>query len=367
MEIDKNSHHPHFERPTNIKPPSMFSLIILAAIIGLLAGGAGYWLTQSLVTSDSIYAGFTNFNNRVNVNIDQPLTDLAQKYSSSVAGVYQKTAKLVSLDNPVFDQKDYLGAATVITSDGWLMTTDQVTKSKEVMLVLGDNVYSPTEIKFDSFSGLAFLKIEASFLSPIDFQLAENYQAGERLFTNLDLAQSSSDYFHTAFLSDRHYVADKFLTTDQVDFYLKTDEANLSLNLLGAPYFNLKGDVLGVAYSFNQDLVLIPAKYLKQAVKHLLDGTERVTMGLRYLDFENNAGFLEKGHLIYHPTLAAVERNSAAFKAGIKAGDQIVAVNNSLISEEQSLTAILQNYRLGDKVILRILRDRVEQDIEVQL
>lgn len=366
MEANKNFQHKHFERPTSVKPPSMFSLIILASIIGFLAGGAGYWLTQSLISGDSLYAGLVNVNNRLNVNIEQPLTDLAQKYSASVAGVYAKTAKLANLNNPVFDTDDYLGAATVITSDGWLMTSDQVAKNKEVLVVLGDDIYTPTAIEFDTFSGLAFLKIEANFLSPVDFQLAENYQEGERLFTNVDLVHSNNHYFHSALLSDRHYVQDKFLSSDKIDYYLKTDEV-FQAHLLAAPYFNLQGDVLGVTYALDQELVLIPAKYLKQAVKHLLDGTERVSLGIKYLDFENNAGFLEKGHLVYHPTLAAVQNNSVAFQAGVKVNDQIVAVNNTLISEEQSLTAILQNYRLGDKVVLRILRDRVEQDIEVQL
>lgn len=367
MADSKNHQHKHFERPTTEKPPSMFSLIILASIIGFLTGGAGYWLTQSLVSGDSIYSGLNNINSRINVNIEQPLVDVAQKYSVSVAGVYKKTAKLANLESPVFDQEDYLGSATVVTSDGWLMTTDQVAKSTEVMIVLGDNVYLPQSIKFDIFSGLAFLKIDANFLSPVDFQLTDNYQVGERLFTNFDLPYSATHSFHTALLSNKRYLQDQFLSSDQIDYYLKTDEKIDTVNNLGAAYFDLKGDVLGVAYQLDQNLALIPAKYLKQAVKHLLDDTKRVVLGLRYIDLENNSGFLQKGNLVYHPTLAAVERNSVAFKAGIKAGDQIVAVNNSLISGEQSLTAILQNYRLGDVVTLRVLRDQVEQDIEVQL
>lgn len=363
----KNQQHKHFERPTTEKPPSMFSLIILASVIGFLAGGAGYWLTQNLVGSDSVYSGLANLSSRVNVNIEQPLVDVAQKYALSVAGVYKKTAKIANLESPIFEQEDYLGSATVVTSDGWLMTTDQVAKNTEVMIVVGDNVYLPQSIKLDPFSGLAFLKIDANFLSPVDFQLTDSYQIGERLFANLDLPYSANHNFHTALLSNKHYLQDQFLSTDQVDYYLKTDEKVDNLNLLGAAYFDLKGDVLGVAYQLDQDMALIPAKYLKQAVKHLLDGTERVTLGLRYIDLENNSGFLQKGNLVYHPTLAAVERNSLAFKAGVKTGDQIVAVNNNLISGEQSLTAILQNYRLGDVVTLRILRDQVEQDLEVRL
>ena len=47
--------------------------------------------------------------------------------------------------------------------------------------------------------------------------------------------------------------------------------------------------------------------------------------------------------------------------------DQIVAVNNDTVSVNRSLTSVLQNYRIGDKVTLRILRNEVEQDIEIEL
>jgi S1-C subfamily serine protease len=129
----------------------------------------------------------------------------------------------------------------------------------------------------------------------------------------------------------------------------------------------MDGSLVGLSYSLNQENILIPAEYLKQAVKHLLDNTERVGLGIRYLDMENNSGFIRKGNLIYHPSLRAVEYNSVGYTAGLKAGDQIVSVNNEIISSTNTLTSILQNYRIGDKVVFKILRNEVEQDIEVVL
>lgn len=358
----------HFERPTTEKPPALFSLIILTSIIGVLAGGAGFWLVQSLVANQFVSANFTNLDNKININVEQPLTNVAEKHSASIAGVYKKTTKLANLENPIFSADDYLGAATVITSDGWLMTSDQVAKNSEALVVLGDNVYTIEEMQVDDFSNVAFIKINASFLAPIDFQLASDIKIGEKLFTNIDLPNVLQHAFHTAYLSNNRYVTDKFLSTDKVDYYLKTDEIlSGNLNLLAAPYFNIKGDVLGMVYIQNDTLLLIPAEYLKQAVKHLLDQTKRVNLGLHYVDLENNSGFLAKGNVVYSQSLAAVEVNSAAYKAGLKAGDQIVAVNNDVISSHQSLTSILQNYRVGDKVMIRILRNQVEQDIELQL
>jgi S1-C subfamily serine protease len=80
-----------------------------------------------------------------------------------------------------------------------------------------------------------------------------------------------------------------------------------------------------------------------------------------------NRWFNQKGHLLYHSQLSAVAPNSVAAKAGLKVGDQVIAVNNELVSAERSLTSIIQNYRPGDKILLKISRNELEQEIEVQL
>ena len=139
------------------------------------------------------------------------------------------------------------------------------------------------------------------------------------------------------------------------------------LDYLATPYFNLEGDLLGMSYKFEDQALLIPSEYLKQAVKHLLNNTARPILGVRYIDMENNSGFLRKGNLIYNPTLPAVDYQSPAAVVKLKVGDQIVAVNNDLISATHTLTSIIQNYRQGDAVVIKILRNEVEQDLEVQL
>lgn len=357
----------HFERPTAYRPPSLFSLVILAAVIGLLAGAVGYLVVQSSdLSTNTDHLSYPDAN-RLKINIDQPLVNLARKYQQSIAGIYRPVAAVGGLEKALFSDKDYLGGATVITSDGWLISTDQVIKNDLAVVVLGDHVYKIEELRRDEFMGVVFIKIDASFLQPIDFQLTNKLEVGERLFTNIDLPQSIEHAFYVDYLVHDHYIKDSFLSTDQIDYYLQLNNLTLQNNVLAAPYFNVKGDVLGISYNLVDESVLLPAEYLKQAVKHLLDNTERVTLGIRYVDLENNSGFLRKGHIIYHPQLPAIEYNSVGFKAGLRLADQIVAVNSDVVSAQKTLTSILQNYRLGDKVIIRILRNEVEQDIEVEL
>ena len=47
IKIEHEARHKHFERPTTERPPALFSLIILTSLIAVLAGAAGFWITQS--------------------------------------------------------------------------------------------------------------------------------------------------------------------------------------------------------------------------------------------------------------------------------------------------------------------------------
>jgi len=358
----------HFERPTMQRPPSMFNLTILTVIIGVVAGFGGYFLARQVwPVSDIDYFNLLDNRKEIKIDLEQPLTNLADQHQKSVAGVYKKVQTLSAVGQPLFSEDDFLGSAVVVTSDGWMMTTDQVLKNTAASVVLGDRIYEITDISEDDFSGAVFFKIDSNALQPVDFQLTDDVKVGERLFTNIDLAKSYYHSFYTNFLTNTHYIAEQYLSSDEIDYYLQIDNQLPDVNLLAAPYFNISGDLLGIVYDYNDQIVLLPAEYLQQATKHLLEGTTRLSLAIRYVDMENNSGFMRKGNLVYHPSLRAIGPDSPALEAGLQVGDQIVAINNDVVSADKTLTSILQNYRPGDSVIIKILRNDVEQDIVVKL
>jgi hypothetical protein len=62
-----------------------------------------------------------------------------------------------------------------------------------------------------------------------------------------------------------------------------------------------------------------------------------------------------------------VEKNSAAEKAGLKAGDVIVKADNEKLTDRSDLSHILRNHRTGGKMILVVMRDKHEQTLTVTL
>ena len=63
----------------------------------------------------------------------------------------------------------------------------------------------------------------------------------------------------------------------------------------------------------------------------------------------------------------SVEKNSAAEKAGLRAGDVIVKADNEKLTDRSDLSHILRNHRTGGKMTLVVMRDKHEQTLTVTL
>jgi PDZ domain-containing secreted protein len=63
----------------------------------------------------------------------------------------------------------------------------------------------------------------------------------------------------------------------------------------------------------------------------------------------------------------SVEKNSAAEKAGLKAGDVIVKADNEKLTDRSDLSHILRNHRTGGKMTMVVMRDKHEQTLTVTL
>lgn len=86
--------------------------------------------------------------------------------------------------------------------------------------------------------------------------------------------------------------------------------------------------------------------------------TESLTRQLgEYFGVKNGEGVLVR----------SVEKNSAAEKAGLKAGDVIVKADNEKLTDRSDLSHILRNHRTGGKMTIVVMRDKHEQTLTVTL
>ncbi len=62
-----------------------------------------------------------------------------------------------------------------------------------------------------------------------------------------------------------------------------------------------------------------------------------------------------------------VARRSAAERAGIRRGDQIVSIQGSAVSDQKTLLSVLGKMKPGDTVKIKVMREGKEKDLEARL
>ncbi|MEM9494831.1 MAG: Do family serine endopeptidase [Pseudomonadota bacterium] len=144
----------------------------------------------------------------------------------------------------------------------------------------------------------------------------------------------------------------------------------------GGPTFDLKGRVVGVntaIYSPTGGSVgigfAIPAKVAKETVAQLIS-TGSVTRGwlgiqLQEVTTEIAAaiGLKKRGGVL----VAEVLDGTPAADAGVRSGDVILELNNIDVRDPNDLSRRVAGYAPGDKVKMKVLRDRSEKVLNVTL
>ncbi|CBI76073.1 serine protease [Bartonella clarridgeiae 73] len=143
----------------------------------------------------------------------------------------------------------------------------------------------------------------------------------------------------------------------------------------GGPTFNLNGQVVGINTAIfspsggNVGIAFaIPSATAKQVVKQLMEkgSVRRGWIGVQIQpvtkEISDSIGLKEaKGALITDPL------KGPAAKAGIKAGDVIIAVNGEKINDARDLAKRIANTTPGETVTLGIWRSGKEESIKVKL
>ena len=160
---------------------------------------------------------------------------------------------------------------------------------------------------------------------------------------------------------------------------IQTDAA-INLGNSGGPLANMEGKAIGI----NTAMVMgaqnigfaIPINYARRTLEEVIKygKIQRPFLGIRYFILNKEISQANKlpvdyGALIVRESLGekAIVKNSAADKASLKEYDIILELNGEKISEENPLADILQRYKIGDEVSLKILREGKEMNVKIEL
>ena len=226
-----------------------------------------------------------------------------------------------------------------ISSDGWVLaaTASLPTGNLEVHFGSGPAV-GVSEVRQDPVSGLSLLHTEAAGLRPVRLSDQGFPSVGDFAVSILDPAAQGCS-------AQVAMIASDFLVDGGVSSaYVRVQPMGADLPA-GAPIISGDGQVIGVVATGAPPNSAIPAEVVGDVANELLRGSlsPMTKFGFRAKDFDSAFAARLSNSRSVGTAVALVEPKSPAAKAGLKAGDIVVAVNGSPVASASELGRALDD------------------------
>lgn len=309
--------------------------------------------------------------------------DATNRLSGSVVSVFVRRTAAEGMLESAYLAQDSLGQGLVLSSDGWLVTTQAVVPDarRAYIVATADGVmHEVTGVVVDPVVPLTYLKVSARNLSATAFVPRENLTLGQRLVVPaIDTQSSSRSFYQVSLVNSSARVpaaarADLAVSSETLpDRYLI--DRSLSDALLGAPVATSQGEVIGLLATYGNEVrAVVPLDTLANIIDSLFTSQEvqRPVLGVTYVQhnwltpFSADEYGADGATLIGSSRRQAVVPKGPAEAAGLKDGDEIVAIaGERLVS--RSLSSVIQQYRAGAPLDLDIVRGGKSLTVSVTL
>jgi len=252
------------------------------------------------------------------------------------------------------------GSGIVMRADGVIVTNNHVVKDAsriEVMLRDGRKFLARV-LGTDEATDLAVLKIEATGLPAIAFANSTQARVGEWV-----LAIGSPfglDYTLTAGVLSA--TGRGGIGANEIEDYLQTD-ASINPGNSGGPLVNLAGEVLGINTMIvgrNSGIgFAIPSNLVRSVTEQLAEtGTvRRAWIGVGFQELTPELASSLGSSATRGALVSSVAASGPADRAGIRAGDIVINVDDQVVSEGRDLLRAVLSRRVGATVALAVLRE----------
>jgi S1-C subfamily serine protease len=279
------------------------------------------------------------------------------------------------------------GTGLIVTSDGLVVTyvSAIITDNAKYKVMLDNgNIYDATFSGIDSYSNLAFLKIEASNLPVAAFVNSDEAMPGEKIIAVGNNSFAGVPFLAAGVLSSfnpYYNLSEKIIASSEKLEGVFGIDLEAQTHYIGGPIVDYSGQIVGVTGVVNRDnkenFFQIPSNKVKLVIEKAIrkELETNCTLGVYYVPITKIYAVInnlpsESGALIYSSSGQqglAIIANSPAANAGLKIGDIITAVAEENIDAKKSLPDLLYKHKKGEKIELTILRDSEELKIKVQL
>lgn len=352
--------------------------VVAALVSGALCLGVGFtaitngWMhvptSSSLSDVKSNTSGSGSAKAKSGTAVDW--TAVAKEVSDSVVAIDVATS-----------DGEAKGSGVVISDKGYIATNNHVISgAQQIQVTLASGaVYSAKVVGTDTTTDLAVIKLDnpPSDLKVAEFADSDNLAVGEAVMA----IGNPLGYDDTATTGIVSALNRPVTVTDDDNNAIVTNavqiDAAINPGNSGGPTFNAAGQVIGINSSIASTAsssgtagsigigFAIPSNLVKRVANEIIDNgsVRHVVLGITIKSSSVEADGVTRGCA----QVQAVTDGGPASKAGVKAGDSIVAFNGKAVNNNYSLLGYVRASAMGDKVKLTVVRGGNTMDLEVTL
>ena len=266
------------------------------------------------------------------------------------------------------------GSGVIIRKDGYIVTNNHVIDgATKIEVTLNNNQkYPATLVGTDPATDIALLKIEADGLPVVPFGDSDKLRLGEWVIaigSPYDLRSTIT----AGIVSAKGRSMPNYTGEFKIESFIQTDAAVNPGNSGGA-LVDKAGNLVGIntaivsqtgsytGYSF-----AVPVNIVKKIVYDLMDygAVQRAVLGIVMQEIDDKIAEDLKLSSRKGVYIVEVSKSGAADKAGIKAGDVLVAIDSVMLTNAASVQEAVSRFSPGDEAVVTVIRDGKEKKLDV--
>jgi serine protease Do len=387
------------------------TFIVTIVVITILFSASFFYLNSKLqndfyTSSNGSNVSLTSleqakrFNDEITNSRENIITNTVQKVSPAIVGINVIEIRQYRdpfssfFDDPFFRQffgnrgnssqkVQGLGSGYIISPDGYIVTNDHFAgNATEITITMTDGSHHEAKIiGSDPVSDICLLKIDVDNLPYVELGNSNDIIIGEWVI-------ALGNPFGLFELNDKPTVTVGVISATGMNlepindrYYLNMIQTDAAINggNSGGALVNSIGQVIGMntliytAGGVQGNIGLgfaIPIDKVKRIVTELktngkIDRDFQIGMSIqsidagimRYYDLKSNKGVI----------ITKVLPNTPAENAGLKSGDIITEIDGYKISNEQTIFGVFQEFRAGQEIEVKIIRENSELTKKMKL
>jgi serine protease Do len=366
---------------------AVYLLLFIAFAVSLFIGGAVIDRLQNISFLDRFLPTSSGILEQKLVREESAVIDIAEKSSPSVVTISIEIPQRRVLEFSPFGGgvrqrteeggPNDIGTGFIVSSDGLIVTNKHVVSGEGTykqslngdtsykVITRDDKEYDVVSINRDPTNDIAILKIDASNLTPLELGSSDNLKVGQFVVA---IGTALGEFRHTVTTGvisglGRGITAGSAYEgfVEKLDDVIQTDAA-INPGNSGGPLLNSAGQVIGVNVAVAQGAqnvgFAIPVDIVKSGLEQFKANGKfegRAYLGVRYEMIPSSTAILND--VPQGAYVVEVLQDSPAESAGIKVEDIIKKIDGKDLKDQNDLSEIIKNKKVGDKIDLEIYRD----------